>query len=463
MVMRRQIILLSWLVWFAGLAAWSDEPKFSIRQVSVNLPYITAYVDIAAENGQPPHLAASDISSITLQGRLLRVDRITLTHSMAYVLLLDVSGSIQNPKLIRNAVSGWIDTLSGDDRLEIFAVGDGYRQVANKDSSREAIKEELGKLGFYQQKTQLYSTLKLTLASLKRAEESSHEGHVVVVLTDGKDEGSNVSATDVQQEILQDHVPIYAIGYSQLLANEKERHLAELQSFAQHSGGFYDCAGALMPSNFCRQGASLQASFAAMKRTMSGIFIVTFQCDECRIGDSHELQIGLKSGATARYPVALAQDTLSRRGIPAWVYAAGALLLVIAVVTVLLLRKKPVPQPEVPPEAVLPPPPPPPPGFALRFTIVSGSEPGHLYTVNLAEKAVIGRDAGCDLVLPKDQEISGQHCELTRTGKRIEIVDLGSTNGTLVNGARLIGRTRLENGDLIRVGRTEFRVSFGES
>jgi pSer/pThr/pTyr-binding forkhead associated (FHA) protein len=38
------------------------------------------------------------------------------------------------------------------------------------------------------------------------------------------------------------------------------------------------------------------------------------------------------------------------------------------------------------------------------------------------------------------------------------IVDLGSTNGTYVNGQPVSGRERLEEGDLVRVGETELRI-----
>ncbi|HEX3093621.1 MAG TPA: FHA domain-containing protein [Candidatus Angelobacter sp.] len=458
--MRRRTIVLSWLIWLASVAAWPEAPKFALRQVAINLPYITAYLEALGENGQPPHLAVSDISSVSLGGQFLRMDQITLRHSIDYVLLLDVSGSIRNPKLIRDAISSWVDTLPSDDHVEIFTVGNGYRQVGNMALSRKALKEELGKVAFVEQKTELYSSLKQMLISLKAIEDRSHVSHVVILVTDGKDEGSNVTMTDVQQEILQDRIPIYTIGYSRIPANEQDRYLAELQSFARASGGFYECAGSFTPSSFCREGASPQAAFAAMKRTMAGIFIATLLCNDCRSSDSHELQIRLKSGAVAQQSVALARPNAQY---PAWAFAAAAFLVVIIVLAAaLLLRKKPTPLPPPPPE---PPPvaPEPAPMFTIRCTIVSGLERGRCYTVNLGETAVIGRDAACDLALPSDQEISNRHCELAKIGKRIEISDLGSTNGTLVNGAQLIGRAKLEDGDLVRVGRTEFRVSFGES
>jgi DNA-binding NtrC family response regulator len=52
-----------------------------------------------------------------------------------------------------------------------------------------------------------------------------------------------------------------------------------------------------------------------------------------------------------------------------------------------------------------------------------------------------------------DARISAQHARITRSGKTLHIVDLGSRNGTFVNGRRTDGPTRLVEGDLVMVGR----------
>jgi pSer/pThr/pTyr-binding forkhead associated (FHA) protein len=53
--------------------------------------------------------------------------------------------------------------------------------------------------------------------------------------------------------------------------------------------------------------------------------------------------------------------------------------------------------------------------------------------------------------------ISRVHCRFTLDGGGLGIEDLGSTNGTYVNGQR-IDRASLTNGDTIKVGRVEFAV-----
>ena len=53
-----------------------------------------------------------------------------------------------------------------------------------------------------------------------------------------------------------------------------------------------------------------------------------------------------------------------------------------------------------------------------------------------------------------DPRVSTEHAELVRDGDEVLVRDLGSSNGTWVNGERVEGEQRLESGDLIEVGRT---------
>lgn len=63
----------------------------------------------------------------------------------------------------------------------------------------------------------------------------------------------------------------------------------------------------------------------------------------------------------------------------------------------------------------------------------------------------IGRLQDCQARFD-DANVSRHHAELRRSGDSYSVIDLGSTNGTLVNGIRIAGETRLSDGDTIRVG-----------
>lgn len=73
---------------------------------------------------------------------------------------------------------------------------------------------------------------------------------------------------------------------------------------------------------------------------------------------------------------------------------------------------------------------------------------------------VIGRTAGCDLVVDLPM-ISQRHARLSRSGADVLIEDLGSSNGTFVDGRRIEGATVVTPGRLIGLGSASFRLDAG--
>ncbi len=67
----------------------------------------------------------------------------------------------------------------------------------------------------------------------------------------------------------------------------------------------------------------------------------------------------------------------------------------------------------------------------------------------------IGRSSECDLVVA-DQAVSSRHAAIRWDGERAVIVDLGSANGTFVNGKKLAGYAALANGEQMGFGRAHF-------
>ncbi len=91
--------------------------------------------------------------------------------------------------------------------------------------------------------------------------------------------------------------------------------------------------------------------------------------------------------------------------------------------------------------------------------VVEDSEvlaPQTRFTVRDGETS-IGRSAASDIVLKSDDYASGRHARLTRHGGLLYVEDVGSTNGTFVNGRKTVGATPLRHGDTVRIGSTTFR------
>ena len=70
----------------------------------------------------------------------------------------------------------------------------------------------------------------------------------------------------------------------------------------------------------------------------------------------------------------------------------------------------------------------------------------------------IGRGGQNEIPLDGDEFASAQHARFESKRDGLWVEDIGSTNGTFVNGARVTTPRRLSKGDVVRVGQTDFRV-----
>lgn len=86
----------------------------------------------------------------------------------------------------------------------------------------------------------------------------------------------------------------------------------------------------------------------------------------------------------------------------------------------------------------------------FQFVMRSGPTPGATYSLE-GDQIVIGRDSTNGVVI-NDAEISRKHSRLTFQGGKYVLEDLGSTNGTFVNGQRLAGPAVLKSGDVVSLG-----------
>jgi pSer/pThr/pTyr-binding forkhead associated (FHA) protein len=83
--------------------------------------------------------------------------------------------------------------------------------------------------------------------------------------------------------------------------------------------------------------------------------------------------------------------------------------------------------------------------------LLAGMAPAGAILTLRGESMVVGRDGGCDQVIDAPM-VSGRHARLTRKGATVWVEDLGSANGTFVNGRRIDRPTPVSAGDRIGLG-----------
>jgi pSer/pThr/pTyr-binding forkhead associated (FHA) protein len=94
--------------------------------------------------------------------------------------------------------------------------------------------------------------------------------------------------------------------------------------------------------------------------------------------------------------------------------------------------------------------------MSYQLVVVVGRSASQMIKL-AAGSTVVGRNAECQLRIGSTQ-VSRRHCELTLENGRLSVQDLGSSNGTFVNGKKLEAPAVLKPGDEIEVGNVRFRV-----
>ena len=97
------------------------------------------------------------------------------------------------------------------------------------------------------------------------------------------------------------------------------------------------------------------------------------------------------------------------------------------------------------------------PRTALRLRILEpAARRGETHAID--REVTVGRGGGCALVLNDDTYVSQLHARLFQQNGEGYVEDLGSTNGTYVNGNQINGVTRLKRGDKVQFGQTVAEV-----
>jgi len=94
----------------------------------------------------------------------------------------------------------------------------------------------------------------------------------------------------------------------------------------------------------------------------------------------------------------------------------------------------------------------------LMLSLTDRADPDKHFEVPLRGRVTIGRNNSNRIVLDYERSISGTHCEIFVEGEIFKLRDLNSSNGTYIDGVRVVDVAEVLNGSVIKLGRLEFVV-----
>lgn len=95
-----------------------------------------------------------------------------------------------------------------------------------------------------------------------------------------------------------------------------------------------------------------------------------------------------------------------------------------------------------------------------KLVVLSEGLTGKSYELKV-EKTTVGRSDDNNFQIP-EASVSSHHCEIHLKGKDVSVKDLGSTNGTFINGERVTEGT-VKPGQILRLGSIDIRLETGEA
>jgi hypothetical protein len=93
-----------------------------------------------------------------------------------------------------------------------------------------------------------------------------------------------------------------------------------------------------------------------------------------------------------------------------------------------------------------------------RLLVIASPELHEGQTIAVTAPTIVGRDEHSGIRLDRDEFASGRHARIEPRADGAWIDDLGSTNGTFVNGTKLTRAQLARAGDVIKIGATELQV-----
>jgi VWFA-related protein len=420
-----------------------------------------AWVNVVGSSGTPIQGLGPDIFRVYEGGsssssKITRVETLEAAGSgAAIVVVVQASGAMSGIEQdLKKAASAFVNGLGEKDQVAVVDYAEAAEAVATFSADKADVAGKIAKIAMTGKSFLLFDGLEQALQLFSGTPGKGQQANAlpapkaIIVLADGRDNGS---ATDVEKVIAdanRRHIPIHAVGHSEL----EQDSLVQLEQIARRTGGTYRPAPGV---------EDITKGLTIIKDSINKAYVIDWRTGLSHDGKDHKVEIamesdsgpGLKASIMVRTP-----NYFDWIRLAAWVI--GILLIVVIVAAIYIVtRPKPPPQrfcavckrlqmPEW--DVCL---------FCLksakaRLQIQKGLNKGKTYP--LVGKVVSLGSGPENSIRILDGAVSGKHAGVSIDDTKFEIVDLGSKNGVLVNGKKT-PRRFLRNGDIITLGMTELK------
>lgn len=500
-----KLVLVSFAMGWSLLSTAAQPAGVRISQVVERTPELLVFISTAAPalpgataSGTPQYTAA--LGSTPL--RVKSTEFWDKSEGVALVVAIDVSASLGEAgfKAVKAQIGSVIAQLPPRSQVALVAIGSQPKVVHEFGSAATATGAALQSLAATAPETALYEGILLSQEMAAQASSSRPRRRAVLVFTDGIDDSRRgVGREETLQKISKGDAPVFALALmpQRPLPSQIEA-VKSLAQITRASGGNFAQATSVKATD------ALSALLADMLRSSlltvdctgcsrDGMFRslqITRQQDDISVTDMREIRL-LAPAPAAAIPGSSGVATASRAHESAttgqsWIVAAVALLLALIAVLFYWIKIRRIAiiksagvtfsKPEEFPQygdhsdaqnsartraadqgaatthA---------PQIGKRVTLhVAGQ--GRLQ-LQVAREIMIGRSKTADVCLASDPEASSRHAVLYFEGRGLMVRDLGSSNGTSLNGTTITKPEPVEDGDVILVGRTEVRIYFGNA
>lgn len=478
--LKTALFLFLLFAFFLSSGVARAEYSVKINQIDTSrFPEIKAYISVVDDGNKPVKGLFENNFAITEDGTPgpteLTVQSMLLSgEPIAVVLAIDTSGSMKGKAMenARAAALKFVEGLGENDLAAVIDFNDKEHIISEFTSDKESLSRAIEGLDVAGTKTALYDAI------YKALEMSSRPGlpfrKVVIVLSDGKDEGSALTIDDGIKKAQLSSIPVYTIGLGPNVDSQPLTRISRL------TGG---------NSLFVPTSTDLVALYDAISEQLKNQYILTY-VTTALIGDGQQHNLGLsvtigdslfKDERTFIAPRVSEVST----GIWLWIAIAVLVIMIIALIIVVVTqmgksRGEGAEAGAYPPESAT---------MAEPMTmtdsmeegrrtvrgaaaypadktvimkaeefltawieITKGPDKGKSFNLN-EERTKIGRTGANDVSL-SDDTISREHAVIDNEDGKYRLTDLASTNGTFAAGKKISTKV-IRDGDKIGFGDTE--------